>query len=1304
MLRRNKIIATTLAILAVMQGVPMAQAKAAVTATANATVASSYPSVNVSGLGNVEYFAYSGYDGSSSLWGNTNFQSIDVSSDSDKHQSGTHSYDYYCVLGAIPNATVRFSRSVSNGDSMYMCFDGQAQRIVDNIGGNYAGASISFVMPNTTKQKLTFHIEERDGDDITYHYTLVPLTQIEAGNPASEQASLLQQALLNYRISNSTTLQDLQTLVNNNIDRSKFSAVVNQTDRSVSTESSDGNFAGNVVVTELSSGKQSAPTFNIIIPKMSQSLSTIGTSLTNFCQNYNATNNSKQTDFQNAVKITNSDYSVTVSNWGLSPATDTTEGALSCNVNINQNGKVVQTIPINNKKIAKLATTTATAKNIIENIVKDYQATNNSDPNDLLTTLKKAVGNNIDVKIENWKLDQSTETKKGLLKASVSITDGTTKDSVPIEKEIDVQEQSVGTVKSSFETTLSNFKGKNDTKAEDILNTIKITNEDIKVDISDFEIVPANEGKSGKVKGNVNIKNDSTEETETVPIDIKIAQLPQSAETVKSLYEKAVKNYVAINDTKPEDFLNLIYINNEDISVSMEDDYSIKYADDKEKGAIKGTIKIYDKSTETTEEVPIDKEIASLSQSLSTSIKLVQDVIYGYNPTNDSTFDNLLIKCNNVVTQNIDVYYKIGEQPEKVDSTEFDEGYMKATMVITDGTDSIELPFNITIAKTPQTVSGAKTLIEACLKNFKAKNDTTPQMVLNAVETNIRSNDIHVEFGTGEGEPFSKENATEFKAGQIKGVINVSDSNDTIKVPVELKIDQLPQTIDQAEESLNISLPNFIINNDTEENDIKKQIEDVVSSNIFVTTEGFEKRKATLDTEGEIKVKVILLDKTTTQTKEIQLTLTINKLKESLEDATKAVEKAEQSKSQEDLDAAQKEVNRLPDGQDKTDLQNRIDAVQKIIDAANAVKHAEETKNQSDVDQAQKDIDKLPNGKDKDDLQKQLDQVQNEITKELQDIKNNIEVILGNITVSNDTTEKDIINAIKSNISNNNITVAFGTGDGEPFKKEVADYSKAGKITGVIYASNGDKSVSNQINLEIAQLTNNSTGGSGSSGGSSGSSSSSHHHHHDDGTNLTNPQSNENSNETTGLKYVNGHWHYFNSDGTMYTGWKEMEGLWYYFDTNGILKTGWFLDTDGHWYYLSEEQGLYLGSMQTGWKYINGQWYYLNIEHGKPLGSMALGWVNDNGTWYYLSSNGSMKTGWVNDNETWYYLSSSGSMKTGWLNDNGTWYYLSSNGSMKTGWFEDADGKWYYLQSSGAMAYDTYVDGYYLDNTGAWVK
>jgi len=55
---------------------------------------------------------------------------------------------------------------------------------------------------------------------------------------------------------------------------------------------------------------------------------------------------------------------------------------------------------------------------------------------------------------------------------------------------------------------------------------------------------------------------------------------------------------------------------------------------------------------------------------------------------------------------------------------------------------------------------------------------------------------------------------------------------------------------------------------------------------------------------------------------------------------------------------------------------------------------------------------------------------------------------------------------------------------------------------------------------------------------------------------------------------------------------------------------------------------------------------------------------------------------------------------SGWKAVKGKWYYMDPDGVMQTGWINDGE-TWYYLNSGGDMAYNTYVNGYYLDWSGA---
>lgn len=76
---------------------------------------------------------------------------------------------------------------------------------------------------------------------------------------------------------------------------------------------------------------------------------------------------------------------------------------------------------------------------------------------------------------------------------------------------------------------------------------------------------------------------------------------------------------------------------------------------------------------------------------------------------------------------------------------------------------------------------------------------------------------------------------------------------------------------------------------------------------------------------------------------------------------------------------------------------------------------------------------------------------------------------------------------------------------------------------------------------------------------------------------------------------------------------------------------------------------------------------------------------------------------WAAEGSNWKYYSDNGNMVTGWLEDNGEWYFLQASGNMATGWIKD-EGSWYFLYDNGAMAHDTWIDNYYVNSSGKWVK
>ena len=239
----------------------------------------------------------------------------------------------------------------------------------------------------------------------------------------------------------------------------------------------------------------------------------------------------------------------------------------------------------------------------------------------------------------------------------------------------------------------------------------------------------------------------------------------------------------------------------------------------------------------------------------------------------------------------------------------------------------------------------------------------------------------------------------------------------------------------------------------------------------------------------------------------------------------------------------------------------------------------------------------------------------------------------------------------------------------------------------------------------------------------------------------------------TGWNNIDGDTYYFYSGGEMATGWIDSGNGWYYLYGNGSMAWGRTIDE-----YLLDNNGKMLTG--TSWEYVDGNSYYLKdgkiatgwLEYGDDNwsylygnGTMAWGrtvegcyiddngnWVQDvgwhqegkYGTWYYVDSNGNAVTGWQKIDDQWYYFDEDGKMQTGWIKDKGNWYYLNDNGTMATG-RKDIDGNRYYFYSTGemasgcwiqygdswnyyygaengSMAYDTTIDGYYVNTDGEW--
>ena len=115
------------------------------------------------------------------------------------------------------------------------------------------------------------------------------------------------------------------------------------------------------------------------------------------------------------------------------------------------------------------------------------------------------------------------------------------------------------------------------------------------------------------------------------------------------------------------------------------------------------------------------------------------------------------------------------------------------------------------------------------------------------------------------------------------------------------------------------------------------------------------------------------------------------------------------------------------------------------------------------------------------------------------------------------------------------------------------------------------------------------------------------------------------------------------------------------------------------------------------WRQDATGWWYEYLNGGYPTNC----WKQIHGCWYYFDSRGYIVQGWQQLSGNWYYFDASGAMVTGWLYSNGNWFYLSGSGAMLSGW-QIVNGNYYYFFGGGNMASNEWVNGYWLDGSGAW--
>ena len=209
---------------------------------------------------------------------------------------------------------------------------------------------------------------------------------------------------------------------------------------------------------------------------------------------------------------------------------------------------------------------------------------------------------------------------------------------------------------------------------------------------------------------------------------------------------------------------------------------------------------------------------------------------------------------------------------------------------------------------------------------------------------------------------------------------------------------------------------------------------------------------------------------------------------------------------------------------------------------------------------------------------------------------------------------------------------------------------------------------------------------------------------------------------STGWQTWENNLYYLNSDGSMKANEAFTDGgkLYFFRSWGGAYKNCWYT-SNGKKYYLHDNSAAY----QNEWLKADGKWYYFQSDSTMATNTWidnyyvdASGvwipnkekptdkWITSgNRKWYRHADGSYTKNDWELINGKYYRFDNDGWMVTGWKKINDTWYYMDKTTGERYGegwhWI---DGKCYYMNANGEMAVDTWIDGYYVDESGKWIK
>ncbi len=214
-------------------------------------------------------------------------------------------------------------------------------------------------------------------------------------------------------------------------------------------------------------------------------------------------------------------------------------------------------------------------------------------------------------------------------------------------------------------------------------------------------------------------------------------------------------------------------------------------------------------------------------------------------------------------------------------------------------------------------------------------------------------------------------------------------------------------------------------------------------------------------------------------------------------------------------------------------------------------------------------------------------------------------------------------------------------------------------------------------------------------------------------------QEDDHSYPTDTWKYIYGKWYYFNHSGYMLgEGWHWINDKCYYMYAGGSMAADTWVDGS----YVDGSGAWVPNAQPAQWKYSAGRWWYQNEDGSYPANE----WEPINGAWYYFDAEGWMLgEGWHWINDKCYYMYAGGSMAANtwingsyvdgsgawvppadqWISSEGRWWYKHSDGSCTKNDWEYINDGWYYFDADGWMlngGWHWLDDAWYYFDKAGW--